>query len=152
MTIVVHPGAKDPLSGMTPRQIWADCIKVSSERASVRSILHCIGQFMKADGTGSSMSKSQIAAETGLSVKTVERAIKDRIRDRWLRVEIQKGHLTRYGRENLHHALLPPSVVDKLREAKSRQRAARARKTKAQRVPVQPFSVINNPIEMWGQS
>jgi hypothetical protein len=108
----------DPLAGLTPKQIWHDCVWLSDEDANVKILLLCVGRFMKPDLRSSSMSYAQIATACGFSNSTATRAAKA-ARDRWLRIEVGKGrYVPGKGRENLYHGVVPATWLAELRRRK----------------------------------
>lgn len=109
----------DPLAGLTPKQIWHDCIWISNEPMSVKIMLLCVGRFFDENCRSSSMSYAQIAVECGMAHSTAIRAAKA-VRERWLNVVVGGGYQTRYGRQNLYHGILSPALVAELRMRKLR--------------------------------
>lgn len=126
MTGTVHqfapPPSNDPLAGLTAKQLWHDLVWFSDETTHMKIFLLCIGRFFDDEGRASSMALSQVIRECGFSEDTARRCAK-RARNFWLQVEVQKGHLTRYGRQNLYHAVMPPAVLDGLRRYRGQQQA-----------------------------
>jgi hypothetical protein len=113
------PATNDPLAGLTPKQIWHDCVWISDESAQTKLFLLCVGRFMSADLESSDMSYTQIKEDCSLSERFTKAAAK-RARDRWLKIEVGKGRLTRNGRQNLYHGIIPPDVAELLRARKSK--------------------------------
>lgn len=111
--------SNDPLAGLTPKQIWHDCVWISDESAETKLFLLCIGRFMSADLQSSDMSYSQIRQDCSISERFAKAAAK-RARDRWLRIEPKKGRLTRNGRQNLYHGIIPTDLVEQLRARKAK--------------------------------
>jgi hypothetical protein len=110
--------ANDPLAGLTPWQIFHDCIWISDENTYTKIMLLCIARFMDKDLHGSSMSYAQIAAACGFSESTAKRCAKA-VRDRWLRIGVGKGrYVPGKGCENLYQGVIPPEVVAELRRRK----------------------------------
>jgi hypothetical protein len=93
--------------------LWRDCVWNSSEPSLTKLLLLSLGRFMDGRGRNASMSYRQLARDTGMS----ERKVKDlvgEVSDRWLQVEVCKGRLVPgKGRENLYHAILPPSIAER---------------------------------------
>jgi hypothetical protein len=112
------PPKNDPLAGLTPKQIWHDCVWISDESAETKLFLLCVGRFMSPDLESSDMSYNQIKNDCSLSERFTKTAAK-RARDRWLRIEVGKGRLTRNGRQNLYHGIIPTDVVEHLRTRKA---------------------------------
>ena len=90
------PPKNDPLAGMTQKQVWHDCVWISSETAETKLVLLCVGRFFGPDGRSSSMSYAQIRSDCSLSERFVKYGAK-RARDRWLKIEKGKGKLTPNG-------------------------------------------------------
>jgi hypothetical protein len=118
------PAHGDPLAKLTKKQLWFECVWYSDESTSMKLLLLRIGSFFKRDGTASSMAVSQIVRDCNFSEATAKRCLK-RARDFWLKVEVQKGFWTHFGRQNLYHAILPPAVLEGLREYRAQQQEAR---------------------------
>jgi hypothetical protein len=109
----------DPLAGLTPKQIYADCIWISKEKTNTKIMLLCILRFMDKNLRSSSMSYAQIRTACSFSDSSAIRAA-NAARDRWLRIEVNKGrYVPGKGNENLYHGVIPPDVIAELR----RQRA-----------------------------
>jgi len=111
--------SNDPLAGLTPKQIWHDCVWISDESAETKLFLLCIGRFMSADLQSSDMSYSQIRRDCSISERFAKAAAKN-ARDRWLRIEPKKGRLTRNGRQNLYHGIIPADLAEQLRARKAK--------------------------------
>jgi hypothetical protein len=109
------PPPNDPLASLTPKQIWHDCVWLSDETSETKLMLLCVGRFFDNDGLSSSMSYAQIRSDCSLSERFVKYGAK-RARDRWLKIEIGKGKLTRNGPQNLYHAICPSEMVEELRQ------------------------------------
>ena len=67
----------DPLAGLTPKQIFTDCIWLSDESPTTKLVLLCVSRFFKAETLTSSMSYSQIEAECSLSDRSCKRVVAD---------------------------------------------------------------------------
>lgn len=150
---VVRFPANDPLAGLTKKQIWFDCVWHSDESTSMKLFLLCIGRYFDEEGGSSSMSLAQIQTDCRIGIDTAKRHAK-RARDHWLSIEVQKGFMTRYGRQNLYHAVLPPLVLAGLRELRTRQLliAQQDRKGGAPYTPlgggtIPPLTQIHTPTE-----
>jgi hypothetical protein len=105
--------------GLTPKQIWHDCVWISDESAETKLFLLCVGRFMSPDLESSDMSYSQIKEDCSLSERFTKAAAKH-ARDRWLKIEVGKGRLTKNGRQNLYHGIIPTDVVELLRARKTK--------------------------------
>jgi hypothetical protein len=114
----------DPLAKLTEKQLWHECVWFSDESPMMKLFLLRIGSFFKKDGTASNMALSKIVRDCNFSEATAKRCLK-RARNFWLKVEIQKGFWTPFGRQNLYHAMLPPAVLEGLREYRAQQQEAR---------------------------
>ena len=113
----------DPLAGMTPKQIFFDCVWLSEERTATKIMLLCIGKFFDDNARSSSMSYAQAARECGLHEVTAKTIAKT-ARDRWLRIGVGKGfYVPGKGAQNLYHGICPPELVERLREEKRRGHA-----------------------------
>jgi hypothetical protein len=114
-----YVGREDPLAGLTPWQIYNDCIWISDEDTNTRIMLLCVARFMDKNLRASSMSYTQIAAACGFSEASAKRSAKA-ARGWWLRIEVGKG---RYwpgkGSENLYHGIIPEKWLEELRRRKS---------------------------------
>jgi hypothetical protein len=108
---------RNPLGGLNPKQIFIMCVRVSSERAHMRSVLWSVSRFFDKDARNSSISYLQIARESGCSEVTAKRKVKG-AEGRWLLIERRKGYVRPQGPENLYHGICPPELVDRLRRAK----------------------------------
>jgi hypothetical protein len=155
---VVHPlpqGANDPLSGWSTKLIWTECVHISGEDHYLKHFLLVIGRFFDADGKNSSMSYAQICADCSIGIDKAKDCARA-ARDHWLAIGVQQGAPTAHGRMNLYHAMVPPSILDKLRKRESARHLARAKSAIAPARPVQRPSfrvVTGNPLDStWGQS
>jgi hypothetical protein len=109
----------DSLAGMTAKQIFTDCIWLSTETKETKIMLLCISRFMDKDLRNCSMSYAQIARDCSLSDHGAINAAQA-ARDRWLQIEKGKGRLTPNGRQNLYHGIVPPNLVAELRTRKAK--------------------------------
>lgn len=110
----------DVFHGMTAKQIWHDCVWHSDENYFDKLFLLCIGRFFDAEGGASSISMAQIAEACGISMDTAKRSAR-RVTSRWLKVGVQKGYMTRFGRQNLYTGIIPEGVLESLRTMREQQ-------------------------------
>lgn len=110
----------DPLSHLNTREIWNDCVWFSNETTGMKLFLLAIGRFFDKEGRASSRAVSQVAQDCSAHPDTIRSYIK-RARQYWLDIEVQGGFMTRFGRQNLYHAILPPMVLEGLRRYRAQQ-------------------------------
>jgi hypothetical protein len=117
---------EDSLAGLTPRQLYIDCIWISDEDTCTKIMLLCVARYMtKRLLSGSSMSYRQIASDCGFSEATAKRigkrvrGVGPESRRRWLKVEVGKGrYVPGKGSENLYLGIIPPDLLMELRRRK----------------------------------
>lgn len=102
--------ATSPFAAWNVRSVWRECVWVSRESSFMKLFLLCIGRFFDKNGRASSMSLSQVVADTGMSESEAKRCAR-KARDRWLHIEVGKGYRHAKGCANLYHAIVPPSVL-----------------------------------------
>jgi hypothetical protein len=88
------------VSGKSRPAVWRDAIRDSGLDPTSRHVAHALSTWMDAQGF-CYPGREKIAAGTGFSVRTVERAVQRLEAGGWLRVERGTGH-----RSNRYHALL----------------------------------------------
>jgi hypothetical protein len=107
-----HKPGVDPLAGLPFMHCWRDCVWAADLHPYAKLILLCIGRFMDGKGRDASMSYAQIARDCNIDESTAKKWVR-KVRDLWLHVETSKGRLIpKVGRENLYHAMIPPSALD----------------------------------------
>jgi hypothetical protein len=112
----------DPLNRLTRKQQFLAAVFISALSAPEKLFLICIWRYFDKDARSSSMSYQQIARDCSLDESTCKR-IARRIAGTWLKIELHKGFLTKFGRTNLYHGIVPPNVLEDLRSHLGRQKS-----------------------------
>lgn len=103
-------------AGQPFMHVWRDCVWASCEAPLTKLLLLSLARFLDGGGRNASMSYAQLARDTGMSKRKAQNIIGE-VSDRWLHVEVCKGRLVPgKGRENLYHAILPPSIAERLKD------------------------------------
>jgi hypothetical protein len=116
--VALAPEPNDPFAGMNVMHVWRDCVWAARISTTCKLVLLCIGRFMDGEGKRASMNYSQIAHDCNIHPSTAK-AIVGKLQDVWFEKVTAGGRLIEgISRENLYHAMTPPSVVNRVREAR----------------------------------
>ena len=134
----------DPLSRLTPKQQFFAAVWISDLSAPQKLFLICIWRYFDRDARSSSMSYQQIARDCSLDESTSKR-IARKVAESWLEIGVGKGYPTKFGRTNLYHGVVPPDVLERLRDLLRRQ----SENGVAQSAPVNQIGVAHDDPTGW---